>query len=72
MPTAPELYRELSLATQTAYAEVLDQARTAELDALAGLTGAFHRRSIKGRDYVNFGYEGDCVVDGARLHENAH
>ena len=52
----PELYRELSLAAQTAYAELLDQARTAELDALAGLTGAFAQRTIKGRDYVYFGY----------------
>jgi hypothetical protein len=27
-----------------------------ELDALAGLTGAFHRRTIKGHDYIYFGY----------------
>ena len=52
----PELYRDLPLAAQTAYAETLDQARVAELDALAGLTGAFHRRTIKGRAYVYFGY----------------
>jgi hypothetical protein len=52
----PTLYRELSLAAQTAYAEVLDQARTIELDALAGLTGSFHRRTIKGHEYVYFGY----------------
>src|SRR5438552_522115 len=52
----PSLYQDLSLAAQTAYAEVLDQTRTLELDALAGLTGAFHRRTIKGCDYVYFGY----------------
>jgi hypothetical protein len=52
----PELYRGLSLAAQTAYAEVLDQARAAELDALAGLTGAFARRTLKGREYVYYGY----------------
>jgi hypothetical protein len=52
----PELYRDLSLAAQTAYAEVLDQARAAELDALAGLTGAFARRVIKGREYIYYGY----------------
>lgn len=52
----PLLYRELSLAAQTAYAELLDQARMLELDALAGLTGSFHRRTIKGRSYVYFGY----------------
>ena len=52
----PTLYQELSLAAQTAYAEVLDQARLLELDALSRLTGAFHRRTIKGHDYVYFGY----------------
>ncbi len=52
----PLLYQELSLAAQTAYAEVLDQARALELDSLSGLTGAFHRRTIKGRDYIYFGY----------------
>jgi hypothetical protein len=51
-----QLYDELSLAAQTAYAEAVDQSRTAELDGLAGLTGAFHRRTIKGREYVYFGY----------------
>jgi hypothetical protein len=52
----PSLYSELSLAAQTAYAELLDQARVSELDALSGLTGSFHRRTIKGRSYVYFGY----------------
>jgi hypothetical protein len=50
------LYQDLTLAAQTAYAEVLDQARTLELDTLSGLTGAFQRRTIKGHDYVYFGY----------------
>lgn len=52
----PDLYRDLSLGAQTAYAEVLDQARTAALDALTGLTGSFARRTLKGREYVYFGY----------------
>lgn len=52
----PDLYQDLSLAAQTAYAEVLDQAHALELDALAGLTGAFHRRMIKGHEYIYFGY----------------
>jgi hypothetical protein len=52
----PQLYADLPLAAQTAYAEVLDQARTLEIEALAGLTGAFHRRSIKGHEYVYYGY----------------
>ncbi len=51
-----ESYRDLSLAAQTAYAELLDQARAIELDALAKLNGAFQRRRIKGHDYVYFGY----------------
>ena len=51
-----ETYRDLSLAAQTAYAELLDQARTVELDALSGLSGAFQRRTIKGHAYVYFGY----------------
>lgn len=52
----PTLYADLSLAAQTAYAEVLDQARTLELDALAGLTGSFQKRAIKGSEYIYFGY----------------
>lgn len=50
------LYQDLSIAAQTAYAEVLDQVRILDLDALAGLTGAFHRRTIKGHEYIYFGY----------------
>jgi hypothetical protein len=50
------LFRELPLSAQTAYAELLDQSRLLELDALAGLTGSFQRRTIKGRSYVYFGY----------------
>ncbi len=52
----PALFRELTLSAQTAYAEVFDQARTHDLTALAGMTGAFHRRSIKGHGYIYFGY----------------
>lgn len=51
-----DLYEDLSLTAQTAYAEVLDQVHALELDALAGLTGAFHRRTIKGHEYIYFGY----------------
>ena len=52
----PDLYQDLSLTAQTAYAEVLDQVHALELDALAGLTGAFHRRTLKGHEYIYFGY----------------
>lgn len=52
----PDLYQDLSLAAQTAYAEVLDQTRAQELEALAGLTGTFQRRIIKGHEYIYFGY----------------
>lgn len=50
-------FSELPLAAQTAYAEVFSQAQNFELSgALSGLTGAFHKRTIKGRDYWYFGY----------------
>lgn len=52
----PTLYEDLSMAAQTAYAETLEQARGLDLDALAGLTGAFHSRTIKGHEYLYFGY----------------
>lgn len=58
------LYQELPLAAQTAYAELFDQARMLELDALAGLAGSFHRRTIKGRRYVYFGYRDP--IDGVQ------
>lgn len=48
---------ELTLAAQTAYAELFSQTQALELDnALSGLTGAFHVRTLKGRDYWYFGY----------------
>ena len=47
----------LSLAAQTAYAELFSQTQAFELtNALAGLVGAFHKRTLKGRDYWYFGY----------------
>src|SRR5438132_13927997 len=52
----PSRYRELSVSAQTAYAEVLEQARTVELESLASLTGSFQPRTIKGHQYVYFGY----------------
>src|SRR5438270_6172406 len=52
----PSLYRELSVSAQTAYAELLEQARTLELESLASLRGSFQRRPIKGHQYVYFGY----------------
>lgn len=52
----PSLYRELSLAAQTSYAELVDQAQTLKLESLSGLTGSFQRRTIKGHAYIYFGY----------------
>jgi hypothetical protein len=50
-------YTELSLSAQTAYAELLSQTQSFELgNALTGLTGAFHKRKLKGREYWYFGY----------------
>lgn len=46
----------LSLAAQTAYAELIDQAGIVGLDSLTGIKGSFHCRKLKGRDYVYFGY----------------
>lgn len=47
----------LSLSAQTAYAELFSQTQTFEMtNALAGLVGAFHKRTLKGRDYWYFGY----------------
>ena len=47
----------LSLAAQTAYAELFSQTLSFEAgNALAGLVGAFHKRRLKGRDYWYFGY----------------
>ena len=57
----PSLFEELSLTAQTAYAELVEQTRAFELEALAGLKGSFHTRSIHGRRYVYFGYRD---VDG--------
>lgn len=50
-------FNALSLAAQTAYAELFSQTQAFELDnALAGLVGAFHKRTLKGGDYWYFGY----------------
>ena len=57
------LFEELSLTAQTAYAELVEQTRTFELEALAGLKGSFHTRTIHGRRYVYFGYRD---VDGTQ------
>lgn len=58
---ATALYAELSLAAQTAFAELVDQTRAFELEALAGLKGSFSERTIRGHRYVYFGYRD---VDG--------
>lgn len=48
---------ELSLAAQTAYAELAEQARSLELsNALAGLKGSFQRMTRKGGAYWYFAY----------------
>jgi len=53
----PERYAELSLSAQTAYAELAERTRGAELSgALAGLSGSFQKQSRKGTDYWYFLY----------------
>ncbi len=53
----PELYTELSLAAQTAYAQLLDAALGAELArSVADLSGSFNAKTVKGRTYWYFQY----------------
>ncbi len=50
-------FTELPLSAQTAYAELFEQTRTFEVtNALAGLTGSFHKLTRKGQDYWYFAY----------------
>lgn len=50
-------FSDLSLTAQTAYAELAEQAHVIELQAaLSGFPGAFHKRTLKGREYWYFGY----------------
>jgi hypothetical protein len=50
-------YQSLSLAAQTAYAELFSQVQIFETtNALAGLVGKFHKRQIKQREYWYFAY----------------
>jgi hypothetical protein len=50
-------FAELSLAAQTAYAELAEQTRSFELSsALSGLSGSFHKLARKGQDYWYFAY----------------
>lgn len=50
-------FADLSLSAQTAFAELGEQAHAIELHAaLAGFPGAFHKRTIKGREYWYFGF----------------
>ena len=50
-------FANLTLSAQTAYAELFSQTQAFEIDnALAGLVGAFHRRTLKGHEYWYFAY----------------
>jgi hypothetical protein len=54
---------ELPLSAQTAYAELLDQARAAELHrSVRHLNGSFASKTVKGREYWYFAYRD---IDGA-------
>lgn len=54
---ATERYMELSLAAQTAYAELFDQARAFEMtNALSGLVGSFQKLTRKKQGYWYFAY----------------
>lgn len=49
-------FQELSLNAQTAFAELVDQAQSLEMQSFSDLPGSFNKRTIKGRDYWYFGY----------------
>ena len=50
------MYTELSIAAQTAYAELFDQRQSLDVQNLASLNGSFHQRTVKGASYWYFGY----------------
>lgn len=50
------MYRELSLAAQTAYAEILDQRQSLDLQGLSPLSGKFQKKSVKGSAYWYLAY----------------
>jgi hypothetical protein len=50
------LSTDLSLAAQTAYSELFDAAPASDMAPFSALRGSFHKRVIKGRPYVYFGY----------------
>lgn len=53
----PDLYTELSLSAQTAYAQLLDATLAAELvRSVADLPGSFNAKKVKGRTYWYFQY----------------
>jgi hypothetical protein len=57
VPSSPALYTELTLSTQTAYAQLLDAALGAELlRSVADLPGSFNVKTVKGRRYWYFQY----------------
>lgn len=50
------LYAPLSMAAQTAYAELQDQLRILNIDRLRALPGSFHKQMQKGKSYIYYGY----------------
>ena len=50
------LSTELSLSAQASYSEMFDAALANDMAPFSLLTGAFHKRSIRGHDYIYFGY----------------
>jgi hypothetical protein len=50
------LSSELSLSAQASYSEMFDAALANDMAPFSQLIGAFHKRNIRGREYVYFGY----------------
>jgi hypothetical protein len=50
------LSKPLTLGAQTSYAELYDSAQSVKLAQFGALRGSFHRRRLRGRDYVYFNF----------------
>lgn len=51
-----ELYKELSLSAQTAYAELQDQLQTQNIGELSALPGSFQRLIKRGKPYIYYNF----------------
>ena len=50
------MFKDLSMAAQSSYAEIFDQTSGCSIDSLSALPGTFQSRMIKKKSYIYFGY----------------